>query len=108
MPVSWISVTGTGLLVHGRKCTPESPEEPRRRSKTNPIGIAHRTPDRRGLRQHLADQDGTTVDLSQLQPDPAYPAGLHGTVSPAWGGESMSGAEALWSRESMASMATTR
>ena len=37
------------------------------------MGIAHRTPERTGPRQHLADQDGTTVDLGQVQPDAVYP-----------------------------------
>ena len=62
MPAPWLSVTGTPVLVPRQECTPESPDEPRRHSRTDP-GIAHRTPDRTGPRQHVADQDGTTVDL---------------------------------------------
>ena len=42
------------------------------------------------------------VDLGQLQPNAVYPTRLHGRVSPAWGGDAMSGADALWGRESMA------
>ena len=95
MQAPWLSVTGTPFLVDGRNCTPEWAEEPRRHNRTDPIEIAHRTRDRTGPRQHLADQDGTTVDLGQLQPN---------AVCPAWGGDAMSGAAALWGHESMGGM----
>ena len=35
-------------------------------------------------------------------PTPSTPLGFTARVAPAWGGESMSGAEALWGRETMA------
>ena len=35
-------------------------------------------------------------------PTPSTPLGFTARVSPAWGGDAMSGAEALWGRESMA------
>ena len=37
-------------------------------------------------------------------PRPSTPLGFTGRVSPAWGGATMSGAEALWGRDSMAGM----
>ena len=41
-------------------------------------------------------------------PTPKTPLGFTARVSPAWGGESMSGAEALWGRESMGGMGQDR
>ena len=37
-------------------------------------------------------------------PTPDTPLGLTAQVSPAWGGDAMSGAEALWGQETMGSM----
>ena len=37
-------------------------------------------------------------------PTPSTPLGFTARVAPAWGGESMSGADALWGRESMSGM----
>ena len=95
MPAPWLSVTGTPLLVQGRKCTPESPEEPRHHSKTDPRGshTAHQTEPGRGntLRTRMARP---SISLS-YNPKPSSPLGFNARVSPAWGGESMNGAEAL-------------
>ena len=44
---------------------------------------------------------GMSISVS-YNPTPSTPLGFTARVSPAWGGESMSGAEALWGRESMA------
>ena len=38
-------------------------------------------------------------------PTPSTPLGFMARVSPSWGGEAMSGAEALWGRETMAGLA---
>ena len=48
-------------------------------------------------------ESGMSISVS-YNPTPFTPLGLTARVSPAWGGESMSGAEALWGRESMAGM----
>ena len=37
-------------------------------------------------------------------PSPKTPLGFIARVAPAWGGDAMSGAEALWGRETMGSM----
>ena len=37
-------------------------------------------------------------------PTPSTPLGFTARVSPAWGGDAMSGADALWGRESMSGM----
>ena len=42
------------------------------------------------------------VGVAQLRPDAADPAGLSGKVTPSWGGQATSGAQALWGRETMA------
>ena len=44
---------------------------------------------------------GMSVSVS-YNPTPSTPLGFTARVAPAWGGESMSGAEALWGRETMA------
>ena len=41
-------------------------------------------------------------------PTPTTPLGFTARVSPAWGGDAMNGAEALWGRESMGEWATSR
>ena len=38
-------------------------------------------------------------------PRPSTPLGFSARVTPAWGGETMSGAEALWSRDTMGGLA---
>ena len=48
-------------------------------------------------------ESGMSISVS-YNPTPSTPLGFTARVSPAWGGESMSGAEALWGRESMAGM----
>ena len=56
---------------------------------------------------HQADgfrERGMAVSLS-WNPTPSTPLGLEARVAPSWGGEAMSGAEALWGRETMAGMA---
>ena len=60
----------------------------------------------RRLLVHQADgfkENGVSVSVS-YDPTPSTPLGFTGRVSPAWGGDAMSGAEALWGRESMAGM----
>ena len=60
----------------------------------------------RRLLVHQAEgfaESGMSISIS-YNPTPATPLGFTARVSPAWGGESMSGAEALWGRESMAGM----
>ena len=47
---------------------------------------------------------GLAVSLS-YDPTPRTPLGLTARVSPSWGGQATSGAEALWGRETMAGMA---
>ena len=46
---------------------------------------------------------GMSVSVS-YNPTPSTPLGFTARVAPAWGGESMSGAEALWGRETMGGM----
>ena len=48
-------------------------------------------------------ESGMSISVS-YNPRPSTPLGFTARVSPAWGGESMSGAEALWGRESMGGM----
>ncbi len=58
----------------------------------------------RRLLVHQAEgfaESGMSISVS-YNPTPSTPLGFTARVSPAWGGESMSGAEALWGRESMA------
>ncbi len=40
-----------------------------------------------------------------FDPTPATPLGFVARVAPSWGGQAMSGAEALWGRETMAGLA---
>ena len=47
---------------------------------------------------------GVAVSLS-YNPTPSTPLGFVARVAPSWGGQAMSGAEALWGRETMAGMA---
>ena len=47
---------------------------------------------------------GIALTLS-YNPTPATPLGFNARVAPSWGGQAMSGAEALWGREPMAGMA---
>ena len=49
-------------------------------------------------------ESGMSISVS-YNPTPSTPLGFTARVSPVWGGESMSGAEALWGRETMAGMA---
>ena len=46
---------------------------------------------------------GVSISVSH-NPTPSTPLGFTARVSPAWGGDSMSGAEALWGRETMGGM----
>ena len=46
---------------------------------------------------------GMSISVS-YNPTPSTPLGFTARVSPAWGGDAMSGAEALWGRESMGGM----
>ena len=60
----------------------------------------------RRLLVHQAEgfaESGMSISVS-YNPTPSTPLGFTARVSPAWGGDSMSGAEALWGRESMAGM----
>ena len=60
----------------------------------------------RRLLVHQADgfaESGVSISVS-YDPTPSTPLGFTARVSPAWGGEAMSGAEALWGRESMVGM----
>ena len=50
---------------------------------------------------------GGSVRLS-LDPTPSTPLGFKAQVTPSWGGRATSGAEALWSRETMAGLAAGR
>ena len=52
-------------------------------------------------------ESGMSVSVS-YDPRPKTPLGLTARVSPAWGSDAMSGAEALWGRESMGSMGQDR
>ena len=47
---------------------------------------------------------GVAVSLS-YNPTPSTPLGFTARVAPSWGGQAMSGTEALWGRETMAGMA---
>ena len=47
---------------------------------------------------------GVSLSLS-YNPTPSTPLGFTARVAPSWGGQAMSGAEALWGRETMAGMA---
>ena len=60
----------------------------------------------RRLLVHQAEgfaESGISISVS-YNPTPSTPLGFTARVSPAWGGDSMSGAEALWGRESMGGM----
>ena len=60
----------------------------------------------RRLLVHQADgfaESGMSISVS-YNPTPSTPLGFTARVSAAWGGESMSGAQALWGRESMGGM----
>ena len=60
----------------------------------------------RRLVVHQADgfaEHGMSISVS-YNPTPTTPLGVTARVSPAWGGDAMSGAEALWGRESMGGM----
>ena len=60
----------------------------------------------RRLLVHQAEgfaESGMAISVS-YNPTPSTPLGFTARVSPAWGGDAMSGAEALWGRESMAGM----
>ena len=48
-------------------------------------------------------ESGMSISVS-YNPTPSTPLGFTARVSPAWGGDAMSGAEALWGRESMGGM----
>ena len=64
----------------------------------------------RRLLVHQADgfaESGMSISVS-YNPTPSTPLGFTARVSPAWGGESMSSAEALWGRESMGGMGQDR
>ena len=50
---------------------------------------------------------GVALSLSYT-PTPSPPLGLTARVAPSWGGEAMSGAEALWGRETMAGLGARR
>ena len=57
----------------------------------------------RRLLVHQAEgfaEHGISISIS-YNPTPSTPLGFTARVSPAWGGDAMSGAEALWGRESM-------
>ena len=60
----------------------------------------------RRLVVHQADgfaEHGLSISVS-YNPTPTTPLGFTARVSPAWGGDALSGAEALWGRESMGGM----
>ena len=60
----------------------------------------------RRLLVHQAEgfaESGMSISVS-YNPTPSTPLGFTARVSPAWGGDAMSGAEALWGRESMSGM----
>ena len=60
----------------------------------------------RRLLVHQAEgfaEHGISISIS-YNPTPSTPLGFSARVSPAWGGDAMSGAEALWGRESMGGM----
>ena len=52
---------------------------------------------------HGFAEHGMSISVS-YNPTPTTPLGFIARVSPAWGGDAMSGAEALWGRESMGGM----
>ena len=57
----------------------------------------------RRLLMHQADgfaESGMSISVS-YNPTPSTPLGFTARVSPAWGGDAQSGAEALWGQESM-------
>ena len=61
----------------------------------------------RRLVVHQADgfaEHGMSISVS-YNPTPTTPLGFTARVSPAWGGDVMSGAEALWGRETMGGLA---
>ena len=60
----------------------------------------------RRLLVHQAEgfaESGMSISVS-YNPTPSTPLGFSARVSPAWGGDSMSGSEALWGRESIGGM----
>ena len=60
----------------------------------------------RRLLVHQAEgfaEHGMSISVS-YNPTPSTPLGFSARVSPAWGGDAMSGAEALWGRETMGGM----
>ena len=60
----------------------------------------------RRLLVHRAEgfaESGMSISVS-YNPSPETPLGFSARVAPAWGGEAMSGAEALWGRESIGGM----
>ena len=60
----------------------------------------------RRLLVHQAEgfaENGMSISVS-YNPTPSTPLGFLARVSPAWGGDAMSGAEALWGRETMSGM----
>ena len=60
----------------------------------------------RRLLVHQAEEfaeSGMSVSVS-YDPSPKTPLGFTARVSPAWGGDAMSGANALWGRETMGGM----
>ena len=60
----------------------------------------------RRLLVHQADgfaESGMSIAVS-YDPTPKTPLGFTARVSPAWGGDAMSGADALWGRETMSGM----
>ena len=60
----------------------------------------------RRLLVHQAEgfaESGMSISVS-YDPSPKTPLGLTARVSPAWGGNAMSGADALWGRETMSGM----
>ena len=72
-------------------------------------GVTGLAVDIRGPRRlvHQAEgfaESGMSISVS-YNPTPATPLGFTARVSPAWGGDAMSRAEALWGRESMGGMA---
>ena len=61
----------------------------------------------RMLLAHQADEfreRGLSIAV-RYDPTPATPLGLTATVTPSWGGQATSGAQALWGRETMAGVA---
>ena len=64
----------------------------------------------RRLLVHQADgfaESRMSVSVS-YDPTPSTPLGFTARVSPAWGGDAMSGTEALWGRESMGGMGSDK